>query len=75
MRSIVACVQHSAEHANAKIRQVHEQVDGHTLRLMYLIATKPIHDGEEILLHFGDCTIDQTGEGVTYSTKQRKLKP
>ena len=25
IRSIAACVQHSAEHANAKIRQVHEQ--------------------------------------------------
>ena len=73
--SIAACVQHSSEHANAKISQVHEQVDGHALRLMYLIATKPIHDGEEILIHFGDYTIDQTGEGVSYSTKQRKSKP
>jgi len=75
IRSIAACVQHSAEHANTKIRQVAEEVDGHALRLMYLIATKPIHDGEELLLHFGDYTIDQTGEGVTYSTKQRKLDP
>ena len=31
IQSIVACVQHSSEHANTKIRQVHEQVDGHAL--------------------------------------------
>ena len=31
IRSIVVCVQHSSEHVNAKISQVHERVDRHAL--------------------------------------------
>ena len=64
----------SSEHVNAKIRQVREEENRQTLRVLFLFTTKSIHDDEQIMLHFRDNTIDQTGEGVSYSPKHWKLK-